>query len=1159
MFKSVRAIQKADHARTRRNGRARKAISADAQAWSKAFDRHCGIVYRYVKGQVRDIETAEELTNAVFLDAVDDVKGDRLGSPPSVARLIEISRTLLTHYFGPGGPSVEEQFDFRFAAEELSSSDAAKATVRRDQLRVALGRLDKEQRQVAILRFIVGLTCQDVAYLLNEPEKDVIALQRGALTSLADFHSEREFDDASELDTILQRCLQEIEKDRSQLEACVRRYPKLSEQLTRLLETALIFQNIETPHPGIEAMEAGRDRLIEAAEKRWTEEAPPRRLLGLELKPGLLPWMIGAAAIATLLAVLTTMSFLSQDSLPGQPLYPVKRGIESARYILASSSVGKANLRITLAERRAEELGIVVASGDSEKIEGLAQSIANNLGEAQRLVATLQDPDKIREFQTKLEHSASEQLSLMETSLAKAPPEARNAVSDAFSTTSDSYGRTVEAVALKAPPPLTVGLGFLQILASDPPPPPLDNVFIEVDQLEVYLSAGPDKGWINVVDRPNAFDLLIIDQIHSFLGRQQIPAGTYTQIRFGIVRAVVVADGQAHIADLPGGKLSFHRPFVVNEGETTAVTIDFDGQRSVTVTEDGRFKLEPNIRLLVDEPRQEGEEGDPGDDSEPPRQVTVEGTIEDITGSVWVVNGQSISVPPDVKVMGDPEVGRLAEVLAVMETDGSLTAAEIKVSAKSKDGLGDTMFEGIIEAISDTQWQIASRTVNITPETEVLGEGVVGWVANVKVQIDRDGAFDALLIEVIEPISGNTQEVEIEGIIASMIGEIWEVGMYSVNITSETEISGTPRIGLAVKIIGQLQPDGSVIAGEIFAREDKEIDQGTTEITAVIEVMGSGTWRVGGRVINITSETGIIGEPRVGYVAKVVGVALSDGSMTALTVRIQSDSSTLARLEGPLEVVQEPIWRVGGRSVKITPDTEVDGPPRLGRTAQVKGHLKTDGSLHAVEIDMLGMNTYGLPAMEFEGPIQTIGEDSWVVGDQTIVIAPLANVRGRPQVGLMARVSGIVQPDGTFVALGIHIGTEQAELHGLLEEMGDATWQVAGRSVSITPDTYIHGEPRVGRAVSVKGKLQSDGSLEAIFVQMTGRDYRLPELEFEGVIRDINDDSWTVRDQEIILASQTQVVGEPQVGSTVRVKAVLQPDDTVVALILVVQESDDTP
>jgi hypothetical protein len=524
-----------------------------------------------------------------------------------------------------------------------------------------------------------------------------------------------------------------------------------------------------------------------------------------------------------------------------------------------------------------------------------------------------------------------------------------------------------------------------------------------------------------------------------------------------------------------------------------------------------------------------------------------------------VVNGQTIKVAPDVKVMGNPEVGRMAEVLALLEADGSLTAVEIKVSAKPKDGLGDTTFEGIIEAISGNKWQVAGRTVNITDDTSITGEGLVGWVARVKAQVDRDGVFNALEIEVMEPMLGNTEEVEIEGIVASMSGGTWEVGVYSINITSETEINGTPRIGLAIKIIGRLQPDGSVVAAEIFVREDKEIDQGTTEITAVIEVMGTGTWRVGGRSVNINLDTEIMGEPRVGSIAKVVGTVLPDGSIEAFTVRIQSDWSALALLSGPLQEVEQATWWVGGRNVTIDTDTEVDGSPRLGRTAQVKGHLEIDGSLHAVEIDMMGTNTYGLPALEFEGTIQAIGEDSWVVGDQTIVIAPLANVRGRPRIGLMAKVSGLVQPDGSLVALGISVGTEQAELQGLLEEMEDTGWRVAGRSISITSDTYVYGKPRVGRAVRVKGRLQLDGSLEAIFVEMTGRDYRLPELQFEGEVQEIADNSWVVQNQELIITPLTTLVGEPEVGSIVRVKAVLQPDDTVVALSLDIQTSVPGP
>jgi len=539
-----------------------------------------------------------------------------------------------------------------------------------------------------------------------------------------------------------------------------------------------------------------------------------------------------------------------------------------------------------------EELALLAPTADAEKIEGLAQAIDNNLEEARSLAATLTGTEQMKELLANLEGSASRQLSILEASMVGAPEEIKSTMSDVYKTASESYGQAVESVAVKTPITLVGGQGFLQVLASDPPPPALENVFIEVSKIEAHLAAEPDSGWITVVDSSNIFDLLVVDEIQKFLGEQLIAAGTYTQIRFDIDKAVVVAQGEAHVADVPSGKIRFHRPFVVEEGETTVITIDFNGQRSVKVTGEGTFKLDPDVKLLVDEPEAEPAGSEPQVEPKE-KKVEIEGLIESISDTQWIVDGQPIAVTPETKVEGTPDVGLIAEVVVVVavEADGSFTAVEIEIKAKKEEGLGKTKFEGPIEAIGDTAWQVAGRTINVTSdsEIEVKGEGdpEVGRIAKVKALVQYDGTFTALKIEVKEQKADGSEEMELEGTIEDMNGDAWQVGGYVVNITPETQIDGDPEVGLPVKVEGLPQTDGSVMAVEIEVREEKKDRSGKIEVKAAIGVMGNGTWEIGGRIINITSETKIDGEPRVGRIAKVEGVVQTDGSIKALEIEVE--------------------------------------------------------------------------------------------------------------------------------------------------------------------------------------------------------------------------------------------------------------------------------
>ena len=51
----------------------------------------------------------------------------------------------------------------------------------------------------------------------------------------------------------------------------------------------------------------------------------------------------------------------------------------------------------------------------------------------------------------------------------------------------------------------------------------------------------------------------------------KIESGVYTQIRFQVSKATVIADGQEHDAVLHSGKLRLTRPFRVETGQTTVV------------------------------------------------------------------------------------------------------------------------------------------------------------------------------------------------------------------------------------------------------------------------------------------------------------------------------------------------------------------------------------------------------------------------------------------------------------------------------------------------------------------------------------------------------------------------------------------------------------
>ena len=236
-------------------------------------------------------------------------------------------------------------------------------------------------------------------------------------------------------DTVLDECLERIAKGETDIESCVAQYPEHSEDLRDILETALAFQGSGAPEPSHLAMDQGRDRLLQAvAEQRLGKARGAGFLTGLLRKflaPPALKVAGSMAALGILMLVGAGMILGAGNSLPGQVLYPVKLRIEDTRLALASSVPAKVGRHIDSAENRAEELATVAPYAEPQTITDLSQGITHNLGEAQRLAASVSDGAELAQIKDRLESSAISHLGLLEGSLANVPDGSRAALGDA--------------------------------------------------------------------------------------------------------------------------------------------------------------------------------------------------------------------------------------------------------------------------------------------------------------------------------------------------------------------------------------------------------------------------------------------------------------------------------------------------------------------------------------------------------------------------------------------------------------------------------------------------------------------------------------------------------------------------------------------------------
>ncbi len=149
---------------------------------------------------------------------------------------------------------------------------------------------------------------------------------------------------------------------------------------------------------------------------------------------------------------------------------------------------------------------------------------------------------------------------------------------------------------LQPPPAPTVEQGIIEVRVTDPPPPEMDHIWVEIENLEVHKTGG---SWSTIAVNPGEFDLKAIEGIEEFLASQVSDVGRYTQLRLDVKRVTVVVGEDEYDAKVPSGKIKLVGTFEVVENNTTVITLDFDGKKSVLVTGEGNYIFKPVIKLLV--------------------------------------------------------------------------------------------------------------------------------------------------------------------------------------------------------------------------------------------------------------------------------------------------------------------------------------------------------------------------------------------------------------------------------------------------------------------------------------------------------------------------------------------------------------------------------
>jgi len=159
------------------------------------------------------------------------------------------------------------------------------------------------------------------------------------------------------------------------------------------------------------------------------------------------------------------------------------------------------------------------------------------------------------------------------------------------------------------------GQGVVEIAVTDPGPANVKSAVVYLTKVEVHRAADQSSAnvsgeasenetegasenetsenstsdvggqWITVINSPMSFDLMQIVGVTEVLGSANVTTGRYTQVRITVDKVdVVTTEGDNFTATVPSKQIKIVGTFTMTGDGKTALTLDFDGSKSLVVT-----------------------------------------------------------------------------------------------------------------------------------------------------------------------------------------------------------------------------------------------------------------------------------------------------------------------------------------------------------------------------------------------------------------------------------------------------------------------------------------------------------------------------------------------------------------------------------------------
>ena len=591
--------------------------------------------------------------------------------------------------------------------------------------------------------------------------------------------------------SILDECLTALRQGES-VEACLSRYPRLSERLQPLLTLAQRIGHTPTATPRPWAQKTAWDLV----RRRAQDLRHGRRFHPHISFPWLRPLAIATSLLLAVLIAAGGTAYAARDSLPDSPLYRVKLATEDVRLWLMFDDSAKAEILLDQSDERTKEIVELIQQGKPVPANVLVALRDRN----SRVNSILQDRPQETVLQARMlqQSAAQEQLLL-------------NLWNEVSNSARDEYGETVATLHNTL---LRTSGTVLAIGAED----------LAGGVLNISGQAEPATDGVWLV---GGVEVRIDERT---IGYRELEAGSTA--KFVVARG---ANGRLHALNLSTVKGGLPESGTLVSGAIEKIT------ENAVVVGGQRIKITPEtfLQLKLKEGQLVQITANPGADGAVASAVKAATTQTGVTaapmlayegaikGAVntdgqtndWVIGGQTFTITPATVIDaqgGAVKSGTRARVEAVSQ-GGKLMAQ--RVITLASDGKAESVhLTGVFQGSRGGLWLVSGLAVEpkLGEETPSLGSLMA---------IDADWQESRIVSRgatVLEP-PGQDNLTQLEGPITHIDGDIWTVGFARVGVGKSAKVSAKPIVGARALVWGRQGNDGTLEATYVRVLDERSI------------------------------------------------------------------------------------------------------------------------------------------------------------------------------------------------------------------------------------------------------------------------------------------------------------------------------------------------